>query len=203
MSIKSFIQDGEGTGITAGVTGDKALKVTNIPLSIKEALETENSYFIDSDNNSNVNIDSSTDCTDYCIVSEESRLKSIYYIKFILEDQMMYFGSSEGKRFASAAGSGGLTNGISMFTEQQGLSNDIFVEPIKSIADFMKYSEEIVNEPDAVGSGDDLLVVKINFVRPINIIPGEIDKIVVRINDDLSSIDYFKIIASGIQETVE
>lgn len=213
MSIKTMIQDGEGTNLTAGVTADKALKVTNIPLSVKEALETNsevlirekvyNAYFLDSSESAAANVDASSEHLDYSIGSEESKMKSIYYVKFIIEDQMMSFGASEGKRFASAAGSEGLTNGIRMFTKQQGLLTDIFAEPIKHISDFMKYSDDIINEPDAIGSGVDLLVAKLSFVRPINIMPGEIDSVTVRVNDDLSSVNYFKVIAGGIQEIVE
>lgn len=211
MSIKSLIQDGEGTKRTAGVTDRHALKVTSVPQSLTERVEQGNfedllqtkllyTTFKNSSDSENLNVNGSVTNQDFYIAAEENQLKSIYEVRFVLNDEQMALGSSEGRRFASAAASPGLTNGIQFFVTQGGVDTQIFATPVKQIYEFLHWSTDFINEVGALGSGEDLLVVGIKFHVPVNIVPGGIDKMTIRIRDNLTNINFFIVTAIGSKE---
>lgn len=215
MSIKNLIQDGEGTKRTAGVTTDHALKVTDTSYGQGPALidlaadgfkallrkKTWASYFIDSGGSHELNIDGSVTPVDFKIRSQSDRLKTIQYVRFIMHDTQMSLGSSEGRRFASAASTPGLTNGVRFYVEQGGEETDLFLEPITQIAGFLNYAVDLVNEAGALGAGEDVLTVTMDFeFAPVQIVPGGFDSITVKIQDDLSNMNTFQVFGFGSQE---
>jgi hypothetical protein len=215
MSIKNLIQDGEGTKRTAGVTSDHALKVTDTSYGFGPALidlqaegfqsllrkKTWVSYFENSVGGHDLNIDGSVTPVTFKISSQEDRLKTIQYVRFIMHDTQMSLSGAEGSRFASAAAVPGLTNGVRFFIEQGGEELDLFLEPIKQIVQFMNYAVELVNEAGVLGAGEDLLTVTMTFdFAPVHIVPGGFDSINVKIQDDLSSINLFQVFGFGSQE---
>lgn len=210
MSVKHRIVDGEGSNIEAGVTQDHALKVSVVPQSTKEIIEGGGTdllvrtkylaeYLTDSAGSNDLNVDGATTVTDFFIGSEVGKVKTIYEVRFILEDTQMDLGTAEGKRFASAANNG-LTNGLKFFVSQQGTDTDIFARPVTNIASFLNYSSNFVNEAGSLGAGIDLLVVTINFPNPIVIVEGQLDKITVRIQDNVSALNLFNVLGIGTQE---
>lgn len=215
MSIKNLIQDGEGTKRTAGVTSDHALKVTDVGGQYGPSLidmqddgfalllrkKTYVSYFKDTAGSHELNIDGSSTPVEFSIASEVDKLKTIQYVRFIFHDTQMSLGASEGRRFASAAATPGLTNGLRFFVKQGGVETDLFLEPVKQIAIFMNYAVDLVNEAGALGSGEDILTVTMNFdFAPIQIVPGGFDSINVKVQDNLSDINTFQVFAFGSME---
>lgn len=216
MAIKSYIQDGEGTSTTAGVTRDHELKVTSRPISLTDVYDggsgdlsiyTRTKIFVSTLKNSSdsedLNVDGSVTPVEFYIAAEPDKLKSIHHVRFVIHDTQTALGSSEGRRFCSAAASPGLTNGLEFYIEQGGITTHIFNNPVKNIASFLNFTDDYINEPGALGAGLDLLTIQINFTDPINIVPGGIDTITVKISDDLTEIDLFNIIAFGSQELLE
>ena len=211
MSIKNLIQDGEGTKVTAGVTSDHALKVAIIDSSAKDIIQSNPDIltrqkilvasFMDNTSSVNLNVDGSVSYRDFYIESEINTLKSLHTIRFVLNDTQLALSGSEGTRFGSGHPSG-LANGIRFFAEQGGDEIDIFVEPVQILADFLNYSSEFINEAGSLGAGLDLVVVQFDLPRLVNVVPGVIDKLVVRVQDDLTSLDKFRVFGMGYQEEV-
>jgi len=211
MAIKNFIQDGEGTSITAGVTKDHALKVTNLAPSIENLYidgdlgvltrtKIYSNYLRGPGESPDLNIDGSVTPVEFTIDAQTDRLISIYNIRFVLNSTQMSLGSAEGRRFASAAATPGLTNGLEFFIEQGGIVTDIFSAPVKQIADFLNYSDDFYNEAGALGAGMDILIARFDFPYYVNIVPTVVDRVVVRVSDDLTEINTFRIAALGTQE---
>jgi hypothetical protein len=213
MTIKNMIQDGEGSKRTAGVTTDHSLKVTNVDLSVYDLYvsgqldiltrtKIYSSYLKNSSDSESMNVDGSTTPVEFYIQASASKLISVTNVRFVLNSTQMALSSSEGRRFAAAAASPGLTNGIEFYVEQGGVVTDIFSSPVKQIASFLNYSDDFYNEAGALGSGMDILITRFDFSSPINIVPGVIDRIVVKISDDLTAIDLFNVAAIGTQQLI-
>jgi len=207
MPIRSTIKDGKGSSNEAEVTLDKSLRVTSFPPSpavMKESgfldILKERHILIDTLKNSSgsegLDVDGSTNSQDFYIESENDKVKQIDYVKFIIEDKKLQISSGEASRFGDAYATG-LTNGIRMFAYTSGSEDDIFFEPIKALGDFYRFSESIVNDTDVTVDNTDVFVAKIDFPAPLTIIPASFDKLVVRIQDDLTATYRFNVIAYG------
>ena len=213
MSVKTLIQDGTGTSRQVCVTSDHALMVTSLPISITNLIEIDrldvltrvrlyNALMKNSSDSPDMNVDGSITPVEFDISADADILKSLCAVRFVFNSTQMALGAAEGTRFAAAAASPGLTNGIRFYVEQSGHTTEIFHTPVKQIVNFLHYTDDYINEPGALGAGTDLLTVQVRFELPIHIVPGAVDRLVVKIQDDLTDIDFFNVTVLGTQEDI-
>jgi hypothetical protein len=208
MATPTIIKDGAGSGIKAGVTDDNALKVSIVPWRSQEQpndLITLRklffSYFTNSASSTNLNINASVNYQDFSIKSQQNSNIFITGFKIILNSSSMNISTNQIRKFGSVGSA--LTNGISCFVIQSGIITNIFSAAVKSIGDFLTYSNDYENFIDAVSIGIDYLNFDIIFETPISIPEGISDLITIRIQDDLSSLNLFQVLARGYQELIE
>jgi hypothetical protein len=211
--IKVLITDGQGFNGQAGTTGKNSLKVTNVdPISLEltpEELTRRKqlrAFLVNSSNSSDLNVDGSVTPQVFSIKGEADKVKWITEIRIVLKGANLEVKGQDFKRFGLATGANTpLTEGLKFYVEQGGTTTNFFIEPIRTIGEFMNYAdEEPSNFINAVGSQEDALYFKFLFRDvPITLPQGTIDKVVVEVRDNLTAIDEFKVIAAGSQEISE
>jgi hypothetical protein len=204
--LKSLLLDGEGAGRTAGITRDHAVKVTVLdPVSIELPVETLTRRkvifeYLSNNSNYDLNVDGSTPI-DFTVDAELLKVKWITKLRVILNGVNLEIDTNDFRRFGAATASQTpLTNGIKLFVRQGGVNSNLYVEPIKTIGEFLYYSDNFVNLPNSVGTQEDYLYFDFIFEVPVVLPEGTQDKIVMTIQDDLTDIDFFRVIARGYQE---
>lgn len=208
MAIKNFIEDGLGTGKTAQVTPNNAVLVqltpdTSIGLT-NEALTSIRllrEYFVQPANGRNMNVDASVSSIDFEVKAEIGFTKWITGFTLIMEDTNLEMNTADFRRFGSATtGGSALPNGIRIFTVQSGETVDITIEPVTTTGDFFRYSDDYINFTNSISAQIDYLQFFFKFDKPIVLPDGSNDKLVFRIQDDLSSLTAMYSIARGYKE---
>ncbi len=211
MTTPVKIKDGTGSSRGVQVTEGNALKVTVVEPSAAELSTAELArfqYFSLNFNRKDVpgdfdlNVDGSVTPVDFRIARQSEQVLYIKRVRFVFHDEQMDMSGGEARRFASAAASPGLTNGVEFFTDQMGERVDIFNEPVKQMADFWQYTDDFIAVTGALGAGEDFLSWDVEFVKPVVITQGSIDRVSIIINDDLTDINRLRVIASGYREVV-
>lgn len=206
MTVSFKIQDGEGSGLEAGVTKDHALKVAVYEASSSDVpVEVITRYkifrgFLEHDKSKDLNVDGSVTPVEFAINSEVGVIKWITKIRLLFNDTNMELDTNDFRRFGSAAVSPGLTNGIELIIKQGGLEAKIFESPVKTSGDFMAYTSSFVNFINAIDAQTDFLSFDVIPEKEIPIVEGSVDGIVCRINDDLTSLGLFQILLFGYKE---
>lgn len=208
MSLKTKIQDGQGSARLVGITQDHALKVSIIPNSSRDLNLNQitrnkilRGFFENEDGYQFLNVNGSIDTKIYNAKPGVNTVFYIYALRFIFNGSDMDISrGDEATKFGIAANSPGLTNGIIVQAIQGTIPTDIITRPVKNIAGFLDYSDEFVNLIDGVSNGVDYLSFDFNFEVPIILLPEVQDSISVFIRDDLSSINSFKILYRGYME---
>lgn len=207
MTLRAKIADGEGSGKDAGVTKDHLLKTGSVPISASDLtieqltrLKFFSSFFAEDGGSEDLDVDGSVTPVEFAVGRVEGQVLHIQSIRFVFNDEQMNMGGGEARRFASAAAAPGLTNGLEMFVEQAGTNQDIFNTPVKQMADFWNYNTDFLNAVGAFGAGEDFLSWDIALDQPIVLTEGSVDKLIVKISDDLTNINFLKVIARGWRE---
>lgn len=208
MPIRNHIEDGLGTGKTAQVTPKNAVLVqvvpetsSGIPPDDLTNIRLQREYFTDSTNSELMNVDGSTTPVEFDVSAELGLTKWITGFRILLEGTNLEMNTNDFRRFGAATASNTpLTNGVEVFSEQGGIVTDISVEPIVIMGDFFSYSDEYLNLINAVSAQSDYLQFVFRFDKPIVLPDGTPDRLVIRINDDLTAIDKFVAIARGYKE---
>lgn len=207
MSIGTIIRDGTGTRYTAHVTRDHALKVSPVTINTLDQTIGEltlkkqyRDWLRTSGGSENMNVDGSATPVLFEETAEPGKVKWITAWRLVMHNTYMELDTNDFRRFGTAATAPGLTNGIEFYFEQSGRHIDVFLESVKTIGDFMQYSDDYVNLINAVASQTDYLHFIFRFDQPVALPAGSNDKIVMSINDDLTSVDLMKVVVRGWQE---
>ena len=208
MPIKAEIQDGTGTGLVAKVTTNHALRVSIQQSSASDMTEEEASrlklyrgYMKDSVDSRDLNVDGSTVPHDYTVVPQEGIAFWIRSVRFIFHsERMSLVAAKELQRFGAAGGTDGLTNGLEMWFEQGGQVVQLFNPAVLNVADMMQTADDFVNFTNGISNVVDYLHMEFDFDVPIVLMPTSVDRIVVRVNDDLTDLDMFEISVRGWKE---
>jgi len=186
---------------------EQQLYVTNIPassndipLEVLTRYQVYRGFLLDGGGSKALNVDGSSTPQEFFVSAEPGVIKWITKIRFLFNDTSMELDTKDFRRFGTSATSPGLTNGIDLFVEQKGTETRIFDEPILTIGDFMNYATEFTNFVHAVSSQVDFLSFDFVPEKTIPIVEGSIDKIVCRINDDLTPTDLFWVLLFGYKE---
>lgn len=208
MVVKNIIEDGLGTGKSAKVTPGNAILVqltpdTSIGLTTETltAIRLQREYFLNSANNYQMNVDGSVTSVDFEVKAELGFTKWITGFTLILEDTNLEMGTADFRRFGSATtGNSPLSNGVRIFSNQSGETVDITIEPVTTAGDFFRYSDNYINFANSISAQIDYLQFFFNFDKPIVLPDGSNDKVVFRIQDDLTSLTAMYAIARGYKE---
>ena len=206
MAVRSNIADGEGSGYKAGVTGDHALKVAvlesraaDLPIAVLTLRKQFRGFLTDA-GSTDLNVDGSVTPVEFQVSADVSNTRWITAARILLNGVNMEIDTNDFRRFGAAATAPGLTNGLDFFIEQTGVTTDLTLDAIKKIGDFMDYEDGFENLINSVGTQEDFLSVDFVFDVPVVLPPGSSDRIVMRVNDDLTPIDLFKVLVRGYQE---
>jgi hypothetical protein len=208
--LKSQLIDGTGSGRHAEVTENFALKVQTIsetsrgtsPADIAN-LRLLREYLKDSSGAFEMNVNGSVTPVEYKISSVPSRTQWIVGMRFLLEDASMELNTADFRRFGTATGAGTpLTNGVQIETFQSGETISVANEPIRTLGDFLRYADSFTNLVNAVGTQDDYVSFDFDLDKPVVLASGGGDSIIVRIRDNLTTVNSFRCIVRGYQESV-
>jgi hypothetical protein len=204
------ISDGDGNGNSAGVTSDQALKVAIVESSansipIEQLLRRKQfrSYMVDDDEppNNSLNVDGSSDPAEFYLKPGNNTTKWLNGIRLLFHGTDLELDTNDFRRFGPCTSvNTPLNNGVELFVIQSGIRTDIVAEPVTRMGEFLSYADGYVNLVNAVTVTEDFLSFDFYFDVPIILPPGTNDRLVCRINDDLTALSLFKIIARGYQE---
>lgn len=194
MSVRSHIEDGQGTSTLAKVMPNNALRVSNFPPISAAGLTADEltnvkfyqEFFSNSAGATDMNVDGSVTAVDFEIQSELNLVKWINEFRINIEGEQFEISTNDFRSFGAVA-SPGLTNGIEIFTIQSGVRTDISSEPIRISGEFLNYSDDFTNFVNAISSQGDFLQLIFRFSQPIALPQGVPDRLVVRIQDDLTA----------------
>jgi len=182
----------------------KVTTVEPISVEISAAVLTRrkllNEFFTDPGGSIDLNVDGSTTPVEYTIEPSSDRVRWINRVRFLFNDTNMELDTNDFRRFGTAATAPGLTNGLTFSVHQGGVETDFFKSPIVTVGDLMDYADDFTNFVNAISAQSDFLSFDFDFEQPVVLPVDSTDKLVVTINDDLTSIDLFKVIARGFQE---
>jgi len=208
MSCRFTLKDGRGRPNQAGVSEDHAVLVTVVPPANAIDLTDDqltrrklyNAALVDAGESSDMNVDGSVTPVEFSTTQLSEQVVHVQELRFIFHDSQLNMDSNEARRFGSAAGLGGLTNGLTGFLVQGGQQFDIIIDPIAHMGQFFTYNEGIRNVIDGIAVGTDLLVWIFQFSVDLTLPDGTLDKLTIVVNDDLTSMTLFKAVVVGWRE---
>jgi hypothetical protein len=209
MALPIYIQD-PSTGQRMAVSSDGALLVNIVEGAAAELpVDTLTRRkllrgFLDNGGSIDMNVNGSGTPVEFTEVADTTRTKWITSVRVLFNGANLEMNSNDFRRFGEATASQTpLTNGVELFVVQGGGQTNFFVTPITRMGDFFSYADSYLNIINAVSSQSDFLYFDFDFEQPVVIPPGTTDRIVLRVSDDLTSIDLFNCIVRGYQEIIE
>ncbi len=207
--IRGRLTDGSGSGRDAAVTENYALKVQVVP-ETSRGLPPEdlanlrlNRKFLLNGTSALMSVDGSTDAQEFVLASIPGRTQWITSLRLLFEGSNFEIGTADFRRFGTAtAVNTPLTNGMLLFAEQSGEQVLICAEPIVTIGGFLSYADSFTNLVNAISTQEDFLSFDFVFEKPVVLAEGGSDRIVITIQDDLTSISKICCLARGYQESV-
>ena len=207
MSVKAKIVGGIGRGIAAGVTPDHALMIEQMPSrqadldpQLLNSKKLYREWFSQAGFIFNMNVTGTLSAPyKFTIDSKTDRLVTISAMRVIFESQLMAMNTAEIRRFGPAS-TADLPNGLRLYAYQAGIQTNIFLDPVRTLADFLYYSSSYQNVVDGIATGVDLATFLISFETPIHLPAGSTDKLELQIMDSLAGIARFQIMVLGTQE---
>lgn len=207
MSMLIKIKDGLGKAYKAHVNSRNALRVSIVDSPSDDDLENLTTkklfrgFLADSGGGLGLNVNGSTTPVDFQLSANSSRLYWITSLRFLFEGNNLELDTNDFRRFGLATNQNAeLTNGLQLFVFQGGVQTDIFASPVKTMGQFLSYSDSFLNIKNAITSQSDFLSFDFNFGVPVLIVAGSNDRVVVRVSDNLTAIDSFKVVVRGYQE---
>lgn len=214
MGVTSKLR-GRSRGQVAEVFSTGGLGVTNVLRAASEYTRSEveqvkvlSEKFADGSAVDEMNVDGSVTAQEFYIQAEADRVKWVTEIRLMHYDEQMSTSSQELRRFGSAAAAPGLTNGVLLQVEQGGVTTDVFVDTestgagVRNLTQYYFFGD-VVAITGAVSSTVDAFWVFITLPAPVGLFPGSQDRVVITVQDDLSSLNAFEALAYGTYELVE
>jgi hypothetical protein len=206
MPLPITVKDGY-TLKSARVNADGALKVfvaqssSDVPIEELTRLRQLREPFVNG-GGAEMNVNGSVAPVEYVVEAEEGFTKWITGVRFLLKDKNMEINTNDFRRFGDAAIAPGLTNGVEFWANQGGTITPFFISPVKKIGGFLDYADDFTNLVNAISSQDDFLSFDFYFdaAAPVVLPAGSTDRLVIKINDDLTTVESFRAIARGYQE---
>lgn len=146
----------------------------------------------DSNGSDSLNVNASSGFVDFEARPDQKKIRWIQKINLIFHSEQMNINNAESRRFGPLAN---LTNGLELTSLQNNQLINLFIDNVTVIGDFYQYADpgNIVSDVAAITTSVDFLLIPITLLTPISLFPGTSDYIRLRISDDLSGIDLFKV----------
>lgn len=194
MSIGVRIEDGEGRGYEPAVEPSLALRVSQIPVSARgvpgEVVASQrllSERLSDATGVTSQKVDGSTSPVEYAVRSSPGVTRWITGFRVLIYGANLDLGSAGQARRYSDTTAPGLANGVEIEVHQNGNVTNIADLPIQNIANYLQYSSSFTNLVNGIASGEDFLRLDFMFETPVVLLEGGTDRLLMRINDDLSA----------------
>ena len=193
MSLKTTIKDGKGTGRTASVTDANALLVSVLPQTSKgippddlASLRQLREFFVDSVGSEDQRVDGSVSAVEFSVSAQLGITRWVTGFRLIIQGQNTDMGSNDCRRYAAT--SGGLTNGVEIEAVQSGVTTVITgAGAVTDMGQYLRYADDFLNIISAISANVDYLHFDFSFDQPVVLTEGTSDRLVIRINDDLTA----------------
>jgi hypothetical protein len=192
MSVKTEILDGKGRGRSAEVTPGGTLLVTPQtetargidPETIANQLVLSE-RFVDESGSFEQAVDGSVTPVEFAIRAEQGFTKWVKGFRLVIIGPNLDISTNQLRRYGAAAA--GLTNGIQIESFQSGETASVTAAPVLTIADYFLYQDDFLSLVSAISNNEDLLTFDFGFVRPVVLVEGSTDEVIIRIRDDLTA----------------
>jgi len=166
---------------------------------------------LDSAGSGSLNVDGSVTPKDFYVGSAAGSIRWITEVRLILHDEQLSLDSNnEIRRFGTAAASPGLTNGVRLITRQNGTDVDLFpaseggsTPGVKNLTQFYRYASEVFGLTAGVSASIDFLLVTVTLPKPVGLFPGSKDRVIVQVQDSLTTLNLFEAVAWGWYEVLD
>ena len=213
MPVKTEIKDGLGSGRLVGVTQSNALLVSVLPQSSRgipaedlSSLRQLREFFTDPSGSEDQIVDGSTTPVEFSVDAAISVTKWVTGFRLIVQGDRCNLGTNEFRRYAQTVG--GLANGVDIEAIQAGVTTSITgAGAVQRMGQYLRYADDFLNIIAAISSAVDYLHFDFTFDQPIVLTEGSTDRLLIRVNDDLTAAlaaaDSAQFaIARGYQETI-
>lgn len=196
----------------AGVTPDGALRVTMMPRHVSDLTREQlvrRRYFsalLQNGGSPDMNVDGSVTPVEFEVVPQDDTVSSVREMRFEFHSDRLNMDTNDVRRFGTAAGLGGLTNGLDIEFRQSGVTTSLTTSPIQTMSQFFTHvSIPPFNVVDGIAVGVDLLVwvIDLKLLLPIPISDANTDQVMVRVKDDLTALNFFRVTVIGQSENVK
>lgn len=192
MSVKTEIIDGRGRGRSAEVTPGGTLLVTPQtetargidPETIANQLVLSE-RFVDENGSFEQAVDGSVTPVEFAIRAEQGFTKWVRGFRLVIIGPNLDISTNQLQRYGATAG--GLTNGIQIESFQSGETASITATPVRTIADYFLYQDDFTSLVSSISATEDLLTFDFLFVRPVVLVEGSTDEVIIRVRDDLTA----------------
>lgn len=192
MSVKTEIIDGKGRGRSSEVTPSGALLV-NAQTETARGIDPEtianqlvlSERFVNESGSSEQAVDGSVTPVEFAIRAEQSVTKWVKGFRLIIIGPNLDISTNQLRRYGATGG--GLTNGIQIESFQSGETASITAAPVSTIADYFLYQDDFTSLVNSISATEDLLTFDFEFVRPVVLVEGSTDEVIIRIRDDLTA----------------
>ena len=193
MPVKTEIKDGLGSGRLVGVTQSNALLVSVLPQSSRgipaedlSSLRQLREFFTDASGSEDQIVDGSTTPVEFSVDAEISVTKWVTGFRLIVQGQTTDLSSNDFRKYAQTTA--GLTNGVDIEAVQSGITTAITgAGAVQRMGQYLRYADDFVNIIAAISSNVDYLHFDFTFDRPVVLAEGSSDRVLIRINDDLTA----------------
>lgn len=205
MTLDARIQDpltGERMALRNGVIPTYALRAPGFVLAPEDV---RNMGPWSSQIGDDLNVDGSTTPQEFTVTSSQAEVILVKEVRLLFHAANAKLDSNEVRRFGPVAAPG-LTNGLRVYSVQQGVESDLFVSPVKTMGDFFTYARAgaspVANIVDGVSAGVDIVVITIDLLAPVGLYPSSLDRLVVKVQDDLTGLALFNAFAFGERRAI-
>jgi len=210
MAMPIYIQD-PATGRRLQVSPDGALRVeilegaaAELPVEVLTRRKVLRDFLRDQASAIDLAVDGSSTPVEFREEADTERTKWITSARVLFNGANMEMNTNDFRRFGAATASQTpLNNGLEFFVIQGGVQSNFFISPIVRMGDFFDYADGYLNIVNAVSAQSDFLYFDFRFEQPVVIPPSTTDRVVMRVSDNLTSIDVFHVIIRGYQELIE
>jgi hypothetical protein len=157
-------------------------------------------YFLNG-SSKDMNVDGSTTPVLFSVDCASGYIRCIRRIRFVLHSDKLNLDTLDFRGFGDS-GTGALTNGVELYIDYNGSTDDVFLSPIKTLGGFLEFTKTFNNFKGSISSTTDYLAFDLTLDTPLFLHGSLSHKIVIKISDDLTDLTVFRAYVSGYYEVL-
>jgi hypothetical protein len=131
-------------------------------------------------------VDGSVSSVEFSVSADTGITKWITGFRIIIQGQTTDISTQDFRRYAQTAA--GLANGVDIEAVQSGATTVITgAGAVQRMGEYLRYSGDFVNITSAISANVDYLHFDFDFDTPVVLAEGSSDRLLIRINDDLTA----------------